>query len=78
MMISRVIVVIRRAFTMERPGLSNTGVCVVLMDSSVCQPHRTLRERMVIDLRKSKPGSYFLSTTHEQDQASYYYPLQIK
>jgi hypothetical protein len=31
-----------------------------------------------LDLRKSQPGSYFLSTTHEQDQASYYYPLQIK
>jgi hypothetical protein len=31
-----------------------------------------------LDLRKAKPGSYFLSTTHEQDQASYYYPLQIK
>jgi hypothetical protein len=31
-----------------------------------------------LDLRKSQPGSYFLSTTHEQDQASYYYPPQIK
>jgi hypothetical protein len=31
-----------------------------------------------LDLRKSRPGTYFLSTTHEQDQASYYYPLQIK
>jgi hypothetical protein len=31
-----------------------------------------------LDLRKSLPGSYFLSTTHEQDQASYYYPLQIR
>jgi hypothetical protein len=31
-----------------------------------------------LDLRKSKPGAYFLSTTHEQDQASYYYPVQIK
>jgi len=31
-----------------------------------------------LDLRKSKPGAYFLSTTHGQDQASYYYPLQIK
>jgi len=31
-----------------------------------------------LDLRKSQPGTYFLSTTHEQDQASYYYPLQIK
>jgi hypothetical protein len=31
-----------------------------------------------LDLRKSTPGFYFLATTHEQDQASYYYPLQIK
>jgi hypothetical protein len=31
-----------------------------------------------LDLRKSKPGFYFLATTHEQDQASYYYPLEIK
>ena len=31
-----------------------------------------------LDLRNSQPGSSFLSTTHEQDQASYYYPLQIK
>jgi hypothetical protein len=31
-----------------------------------------------LDLRKAAAGRYFLSTTHEQDQASYYYPLQIK
>ncbi|HEV2395989.1 MAG TPA: hypothetical protein VGS27_03460 [Candidatus Sulfotelmatobacter sp.] len=31
-----------------------------------------------LDLRKAKSGQYFLSTTHEQDQASYYYPLQIQ
>jgi hypothetical protein len=31
-----------------------------------------------LDLRKSQPGPYFLSTTHEQNQASYYYPLQIR
>jgi hypothetical protein len=30
-----------------------------------------------LDLRKSRPGTYFLATTHEQDQASYYYPFQI-
>jgi hypothetical protein len=29
------------------------------------------------DLLKSQLAPYFLSTTHEQDQASYYYPLQI-
>ena len=31
-----------------------------------------------LDLRKTKAGPYFLSTTHEQDQAAYYYPLEIK
>jgi hypothetical protein len=31
-----------------------------------------------LDLRKATAGAYFLSTTHEQDQAAYYYPLQIK
>jgi hypothetical protein len=31
-----------------------------------------------LDLRAAKGGAYFLATTHGQDQASYYYPLQIK
>ena len=31
-----------------------------------------------LDLRAVKAGAYFLSTTHERDQAAYYYPLQIK
>ena len=31
-----------------------------------------------LDLRSVKTGAYFLSTTHEQDQTAYYYPLQIK
>jgi hypothetical protein len=31
-----------------------------------------------LNLRAAKAGAYFLATTHEQDQASYYYPLQIK
>lgn len=31
-----------------------------------------------IDLSKAQAGQYFLSTTHEQDQAAYYYPLQVK
>ena len=33
---------------------------------------------VALDLRKVAPGTYFLSTTHEQDQTAYYYPLQIK
>ena len=31
-----------------------------------------------LDLSRATAGRYFLSTTHEQDQATYYYPLQIK
>ena len=31
-----------------------------------------------LDLRAARAGAYFLATTHEQDQASYYYPLQIE
>jgi len=33
---------------------------------------------VVLDLRTVTAGKYFLSTTHEQDQAAYYYPLQIE
>ena len=31
-----------------------------------------------LDLRRALAGQYYLSITHEQDQASYYYPLQIR
>lgn len=31
-----------------------------------------------LDLRGVNEGAFFLSTTNEQDQASYYYPLQIE
>ncbi len=31
-----------------------------------------------LDLHRAAAGAYFLATTHEQDQAAYYYPLQIK
>lgn len=31
-----------------------------------------------LDLRRAKAGQYYLSTTHEQDQAAYYYPLKIR
>jgi len=36
------------------------------------------RVSLDLDLRSAKAGEYFLSTTHEQDQAAYYYPLLIK
>jgi hypothetical protein len=31
-----------------------------------------------LDLRNARVGAYFLSTTYEQSQAAYYYPLQVK
>jgi hypothetical protein len=31
-----------------------------------------------LDLRRARAGQYYLSTTHEQDQTSYYYSLQIR
>ncbi len=31
-----------------------------------------------LDLRHAHAGQYYLSTTHERNQASYYYPLQIR
>lgn len=33
---------------------------------------------VVLDLRATKAGKYFLSTTYEKGQAAYYYPLRIK
>jgi len=36
------------------------------------------RISVILDLHSARAGAYFLSTTHEQDQAAYYYPLQIK
>jgi hypothetical protein len=33
---------------------------------------------VALDIRQVTAGAYFLSTTHEQDQAAYYYPLKIK
>lgn len=38
------------------------------------------QERVTVDLdlRGARAGAYFLSTTREQSQAAYYFPLQIK
>jgi hypothetical protein len=33
---------------------------------------------VTLDLRSASVGPHFLSTTREQDQASYYYPLEIR
>jgi hypothetical protein len=33
---------------------------------------------VILDLRAAKAGSYFLSTTLDQDESSYYYPVTIR
>src|ERR1035438_5714781 len=32
---------------------------------------------VILDLRRTPAGSYFLATTHDQDEASYFYPLKV-
>jgi len=56
-----------------------TGRDVVAVGSADARGDRErVQVSVLLDLRKSSPGAYFLSTTHERDQASYYYPLQIR
>jgi hypothetical protein len=62
------------AVTQDQSG-SNTvakGVGLAVSDGS--------RELVTVtlDLRSATAGPHFLSTTREQDQASYYYPLDIR
>ncbi len=33
---------------------------------------------VTLDLRRLSPGTYYLATTHERDEASYYYPLTVR
>ena len=51
----------------EVPGFPNYGYTITRHDLDA-----------LVAERAAKAGAYFLATTHEQDQASYYYPLQIK
>lgn len=54
-----------------------TGVVAEGLAPTVAAGHQE-KVSIALDLRKVTAGAYFLSTTHEQDQAAYYYPLQIK
>ena len=63
-------------------------VAVTRDQSAMVSWPKAARRRSPMEKRKRSPsistyerpnrGQYFLSTTNEQDQASYYYPLQIK
>ena len=54
-----------------------TGVVAEGLASTVAAGKQE-KVSVALDLCKATAGAYFLSTTHEQDQAAYYYPLQIK
>jgi hypothetical protein len=52
---------------------------VLASGTSVAQgsdQHRTVT--VLLDLRATRPGSYFLASTHDKDEASYFYPLRIE
>lgn len=79
----RVTIVLPRFSTAGRYAVSVTrdqsGGDVIAQNSAVSVSSgdkETLT--LELDLRKANAGRYFLATTHEQDQAAYYYPLQIK
>lgn len=62
------------AITRDQKGNGVVAEGLAATSTSVGQQQITAS----LDLRSAKAGQYFLSTTHEQDQAAYYYPLQIK
>jgi hypothetical protein len=62
------------AVTRDQNG--NGPVAAGTSDAAVSDGQARLS--VALDLRNAHAGRYYLSTTHEQDQAAYYYPLQIK
>ena len=62
------------AITRDQNGNGIVAEGIAATSTSVGQQQITAS----LDLRSAKAGQYFLSTTHEQDQAAYYYPLQIR
>lgn len=52
----------------------------ILTEVRSLSEHTGNQERVPVDLdlRSVTPGKYFLLTLHEQSQAEYYYPLEIK
>ena len=56
---------------------SGSGPVARGVGSAVSDGYREL-VTVTLDLRSATAGPHFLSTTREQDQASYYYPLDIR
>jgi hypothetical protein len=62
------------AVTRDQTG---TGVLARAMADTIAEGQQQILS-VNLDLHRAAAGTYFLATTHEQDQAAYYYPLQIK
>jgi hypothetical protein len=62
------------AVTRDQTG---TGVLAQAMADTMTEGQQETLS-VNLDLHRAVAGIYFLATTHEQDQAAYYYPLQIK
>ena len=60
--------------TMDRTG--NAQRAEGLGTANVSGIHADLT--VTLDLRGLPEGTYYLGTTHEGDQASYYYPLTVR
>lgn len=50
---------------------------VAMATGTAIQQGRQTRLNVTLHLERTTPGSYYLSTTHESNEAVYYYPLQI-
>jgi hypothetical protein len=62
------------AVTQDQNG--NGVVAQQTVSATINGDHESVSVKL--NLRSARAGAYFLATTHEQDQASYYYPLQIQ
>ena len=76
--------------TLILPVLSETGAysvavkkarqgnrAVAVATGTAIQQGQQTRLKLTLHLERAEPGSYYLSTTHESNEAAYYYPLQI-
>lgn len=50
---------------------------VAIAHGTAAQAGKTTTLKVMLDLSNAKPGIYYLATTHESDEAAYYYPIAV-